>query len=201
MPRTPLLFLLAAVLIVAGYAFFVQPYMLTWGSTAAERAMPVPGDADIPPDSVVTTRAVTIHAPPEAIWPWIAMIGQGRGGFYSFDWLENLFAANMQNAEEIDPTLQGVAVGDRLSFQQDGPSMLVTLVEPGRTLSCAGWTWHLVPVDEQTTRLVVRYSFPVPDTASAAYYYPIFEPAHFIMEAGMMLGIKARAERSREVTG
>jgi hypothetical protein len=195
------LFLLAAVLIVAGYVLAVQPYMLTWGSTAAERAMPIPGDADIPPHSVVTTRAVTIHAPPEEIWPWIAMIGQGRGGFYSFDWLENLFAANMHNAEQIDPALQGVAVGDRLSFQQDGPSMLVTLVEPGRALSCAGWTWHLVPVAENTTRLVVRYSFPVPNAASAAFYYPVFEPAHFIMEAGMMLGIKERAERSLEVAG
>lgn len=201
MRRALLYFLLAAAIVVGGYVLLVQPYLLTWGSTAAERAMPIPGDADIPPQSAITTRALTIHAPPEAIWPWIAMIGQGRGGFYSFDWLENLFAANMRNAEEIDPALQGVAVGDRLSFQQDGPGMVVTLVDPGRTLSCGGWTWHLVPVDEQTTRLVVRYFFPVPDAAAAAFYYPVFEPAHFIMEAGMMLGIKARAERSREAAG
>jgi hypothetical protein len=178
----------------------LRPWHMGWGASAAEIGGPLPGDPYIPPQAVVSTRAVTIHAPTAEVWPWIVQLGQGRAGFYSYDWLENLFAADMHNADRIVPVLQQLQVGDHLSLQRDGPFAVVAVIEPQRALVAeGGWSWVLVPIDNHTTRLIVRYaSFPVGDLASKLYYYPIFEPAHFVMESGMMLGIKTRAERSQE---
>jgi hypothetical protein len=201
MRTTPTRRVLAVIVVVAGllvtYAFVLRPWHMHWGATTTELTMPLPGDAYIPPQTVVSTRAVTIRAPTAAVWPWIVQLGQGRGGFYSYEWLENLFAADMHNANQITPELQTLTIGDHISFQQDGPYTVVALINPGRTLVVeGGWTWHLQPIDEQTTRLIVRYaSFPVSNRWSELFYYPIFEPAHFVMESGMMLGIKARAEQ------
>jgi hypothetical protein len=170
-----------------------------WGATATEITMSLPGDANIPPQTVVSTRAITIRAPVAAVWPWIIQLGQGRGGFYSYEWLENLFAADMHNADHIVPALQQLQIGDPISFQGGGPFTRVAAIMPERALVVeGGWTWVLDPIDEHTTRLIVRYaSFEVRDVWSKLFYYPIFEPAHFVMESGMMLGIKARAEIER----
>jgi len=157
--------------------------------------MPLPGDAYITPDVIVSTRALTIDAPPEVVWPWLAQIGQNRGGFYSYDWLENLFAADMRNAEVIIPEWQWPEPGDRVYYQRDGLYVEINVVHPQRTLALGGWTFFLKPIDAQTTRLIVRYpSFPITGLGDAVYYYAIFEPAHFVMEVGMMLGLKRLAE-------
>jgi hypothetical protein len=158
--------------------------------------MVLPGDAYIPAATHVSTRAITINAAPDAIWPWIAQIGQGRGGFYSYEWLENLFAADMHNADHIVPEWQHLAVGDHVSFQRNGPFTRVAYFEPNKVLVVeGGWTWYLAPIDDDHTRLIVRYaSFPVTDALSTGFYYAIFEPVHFVMEHGMMLGIRTRAE-------
>ena len=193
-----LVLLLSVVLI---YSFVVQPWHMRWGATDAELAMPLPGDPFIPPTTVVSTRAVTIHAPAAVVWAWTVQLGQEHGGFYSYDWLENLFAAQMHNAERIVPEWQNPQVGARVTMMANPPPMSVAeivLIEPERVMVLkGGWTFFLQPLDAQTTRFIVRYaSFPVKGNLSAAlYYYPIFEPAHFVMESGMMLGIKQRAER------
>jgi hypothetical protein len=189
---------LVGVVLVA-YVFFLRPWHMRWGATDTEIALSLPGDPYIPPLAVRSTRALTIDAPADAVWPWIVQLGQGRGGFYSYEWLENLFAAEMQNAERIQPELQTLHVGDPISFQQDGPFTRVAFVEPGHVLVAeGGWTWVVEPIDAHSTRLIVRYaSFEVGNTLSKLFYYPIFEPAHFVMESGMMLGIKARAEIER----
>jgi hypothetical protein len=190
---TWLIFLLGLALLVGCYAFIVRPWHAGWGATAQEQVMPLPGDslgADAP---AVTTRAVTIHAPPGVVWQWLVQIGQGRGGWYSYDWMENLFGADMHNAEAIVPSLQQIAAGDRLLFTQMGLHATVADVDPPRALVLdGGWTFYLQPVDDEHTRLIVRY-FCRDDPL---YYFTIFEPAHFLMESGMMLGIKSRAERS-----
>jgi hypothetical protein len=186
-------------MLLVAYTLFLRPWHMRWGATDAEIAMPLPGDGYIPPLAVRSTRALTIHAPAEEVWSWVVQLGQGRGGFYSYEWLENLFAAEMHNAERIQPELQTLHVGDPISFQQDGPFTRVAVVEPGYALVLeGGWTCVVKPIDEQTTRLLVRYaSFEVGNIVSQLFYYPIFEPAHFVMESGMMLGIKARAEQQR----
>lgn len=190
-------------LLVSGlllYVAVVQPWHMRWGATDAEIAMALPGDPFIPPTTVVSTRAITIHAPVAQIWPWLAQLGQQHGGFYSYDWLENLFMAQMHNADRIVPTWQHPQVGDQV-FMMANPSPAsmaeIALIEPERVMVLkGGWTFFLQPVDEQTTRFIVRYaSFPVKgNLAAALFYYPLFEPIHFVMESGMMMGIKQRAE-------
>ena len=197
-PRISILiiFLVLAAWIIL-YTTQVRPWFMRWGATDAEIARSFPGDAYIPPLTIGSTRAITIHAPAATIWPWIVQLGQGRGGYYSYDWLENLFAAKMHNAEAIVPAWQQLKVGDHISLQNNGPFMVVAYMDPGRALAMeGGWAWYLEPIDEETTRLIVRYaSFEVNDALSRLFYYPIFEPAHFVMEQGMMFGIAHRAER------
>ena len=175
------------------YAFVVRPWHAGWGATAQEQVMALPGDSLGAGAPAVTTRAVTIHAPARVTWQWLVQIGQGRGGWYSYDWMENLFGADMHNAEKIEPSLQQIAVGDPILFTQMGLHATVAGIEPQRALVLdGGWTFYLEPVDNENTRLIVRYfckDHPL-------YYFTIFEPAHFLMESGMMLGLKARAESS-----
>jgi hypothetical protein len=191
-----LLIMLTVISIAVSYGMLIRPWHMRWGATDEEISMALPGDSYIPPETVVSTRAITIHARPDAVWPWLVQLGQGRGAFYSYDWLENLFAADMHNANQIVPEWQQIQVGDHISLQRNGPFMVIAQLEDERALVVeGGWAWYLEPVDENTTRLIVRYaSFKVNDLFSRLFYYPIFEPAHFVMEQGMMLGIKARAE-------
>ena len=79
----------AALLAGLGYWFLARPWHIRWGATGAEVDRPLPGDEIVKRLRNWSTRAITIHAPAEAIWPWLAQIGQGRGGLYSYDWLEN----------------------------------------------------------------------------------------------------------------
>jgi hypothetical protein len=189
--------------LVAIYAALLRPWHMQWGATDAEVRMALPGDPYIPEKAVVSTRAITIHAPRSVVWAWLVQLGQGRGGFYSYEWLENLFAADMHNADRILPELQQVEVGDHVSFQRNGPFAKIARVDPERALVLeGGWTCVLEPVNDSTTRLIVRYaSFEVDGFFSKLFYYPIFEPAHFVMEQGMMLGIKARAEAASQMNG
>jgi hypothetical protein len=190
--------MILAVLVVLVYAVVVRPWHMHWGATLEERTRELPGDRYIATSATVSTRALTIAAPSAVVWSWLVQLGQGRGGFYSYEWLENLFAAGMRNADRLDPRLQDLHVGDTVSFQQDGPSTIVTAIDPGRMLVLGdGWSFVLDPVDVDRTRLVVRYPYARRgDLLDAAYYYALFEPAHFVMESGMMLGIKERSERA-----
>jgi hypothetical protein len=189
--KSPLLVtaLLATLMLV--YAAFVRPWHAGWGATAGEQRMALPGDTLAVNPAAVTTRAVTINAPPAVVWQWLVQIGQGRAGWYSYDWMENLFAADMHNADTIDPALQTIAIGDPILFTQMGLHATVAAIEPRRVLVLdGGWTFYLEPVGESSTRLIVRYFCK----DNPLYYFTIFEPAHYLMESGMMLGIKARAE-------
>lgn len=193
--------LLVATILVSSLTLYtsqLRPWHMRWGATPEETKMALSGDRYIPEETVVSTRAITIHAPREVVWPWIMQLGQGRGGFYSYEWLENLFAADMHNATQIMPELQHLKVGDHISFKSDGPYAVVAQIEDGQSLILeGGWTWYLQTTDDESTRLVVRYaSFKVDTLLSRVFYYSIFEPAHYVMEQGMMLGIKKRAENN-----
>jgi hypothetical protein len=188
-----LLTFLFVALLIGSYGFVVRPWHAAWGATPEEQSMRLPGDDLGAGAAAVTTRAVTIHADTATVWQWLIQIGQGRGGWYSYDWMENLFGANMHNAAAIDPALQQIGVGDFILFTQMGLHATVAAIEPQRVLVLdGGWTFYLQKVDETNTRLIVRYFCK----DNPAYYFTIFEPAHFVMESGMMLGIKARAEGS-----
>jgi hypothetical protein len=188
---------LIAILVLV-HILLIRPWYMHWGATVVDQRLPLPGDRLITRTATISTRALRIDAPAPEVWRWLVQLGQGRGGFYSHDWLENLFAAEMYNADSIRPELQILKVGDRLSLQQDGPTIEVSYIDPERTLVLGGgWIFALIPVDSSTTRLIVRYPYDWSGSfIEMLYYYSILEPAHFVMESGMMLGIKDRAERS-----
>jgi hypothetical protein len=194
-----------AVALGGAYALVVRPYHMRWGATDQELAMALPGDAQIPAGAAVSTRAVTIRAPAPTVWAWLVQTGQNRGGgWYSYTWLENLFAADMGEAERIEPRWQNLRVGDTMYFSAGGaanPAMVGTVsgIEPGRALWLGGWSFVLRPLDANTTRLIVRYPMEPGILGAPALSFAVFEPAHFAMESGMMLGIKRRAERDPQL--
>jgi hypothetical protein len=94
---------LATGLWAATYPVLFRHRCLTWGSTPDEVARVLPGDELLADADIVSTRAITIDAPPNAIWPWLVQMGSGRGGAYTYDWIENLFGLGMHSATEILP--------------------------------------------------------------------------------------------------
>ncbi len=203
--RWAVVVLLLLVILLVSYIFIVRPWDLRWGATDEELSMTLPGDSapcgaggqgcSSGPVVSVSTRAVTIRAPAATIWRWLIQAGIGRGGWYSHEWLENLFATGSENTDEIRPEWQSVNIGDRWLFTKLGNTAVVTYLEPERVLSLNGWTFYLRPIDERTTRLIVRYPMHAEELVNAPLSFSIFEPAHFVMETGMLLGIKERAER------
>jgi hypothetical protein len=198
---------------IAGWVFLVylavlvvlRPWHLTWGATSAELDMSLPGDGLAP--RVAAMHAVTIDAPVSAVWPWLVQIGQDRGGFYSYTWIENgLLGAGIRNTDRINPEWQQLGSGDFVRSARrdwlggrfaDKTGWWVAEVEPERSITLIGWgTFALLPVDSGTTRLVIRSRAGDGGFLSAPLDVLLFEPGHFLMERRMMLGIKERAERS-----
>jgi hypothetical protein len=176
----------------------LHPWLMNWGSTREEQSMVLPGDTDAP--SAYLTRAITIDAPPAAVWLWLLQIGQDRAGFYSNDYLENLTGANIHNADVIRPEWQMRAVGDKIrmttpeqtAFGGASTLLSVRMLEPQRVYADAPGRFVLQPVGEQTTRLLLREKLAIPERSGAMWL--IWDPMHFVMEQRMMQGIKERAE-------
>lgn len=202
--------------LATAYFFLLRPRHLRWGATGEEVARALPGDDLVPEPRVNATHAVTILAPVEQVWPWIAQIGQGRGGFYSYEWIENLLGTDIHNAGRILPEYQNPKVGDKLPLAQDGFGIPIAIVEPGRALVVHGdtrldpkaipglkpgeffnvvWGWHLDSIDAQTTRLVERWRADWSPTLQNWVYMRLFlEPGSFVMSRKMLMGIQQRAE-------
>ena len=197
----------------AGWVFIVylavlvvlRPWHLTWGATDAELDMPLPGDGLAP--RVAAMHAVTIDAPASAVWPWLVQIGQDRGGFYSYTWIENyIFGAGIRNTDRVHPEWQQLRAGDFVRSARrdwlggrfaDKTGWWVADVQPERSITLIGWgTFALQPVDSATTRLIIRSRTGDGGFLSAPLDVLLFEPGHFVMERRMMLGIKERAEQS-----
>jgi hypothetical protein len=185
-------------LVALAYWLFIRPSHFNWGATKDELENKFPLEEFISPNRVVSIRVINIDAPTKNIYPWIAQTGQNRGGFNSYYWLENLFGAKMKNANDIHPEWQRPQPGDTVYYGKNQGYGLVSLVKPNEYYSLQGWTFYLLPLDAQHTRLLVRYpSMEVRQSGFAKfYYYTLFESLHFIMETGMMMGIKQKAEKS-----
>jgi hypothetical protein len=196
----------------AAYALLEYPPCASLGARCDERDAALPGD-ELIPDGLQSTRVISIQAPAAAIWPWLVQMGQDRGGFYSHDWLERLFGAEIRNADRIHPEWQTLSVGDTIwpyperklramaKSSSDIGGWKVTSIEVERSLvvqSNAGrWTWGLVlrPTVDGGTRLLVRTRFAKPEHAlSRAIDALVGQPAHLVMEVGVLRGIKSRAE-------
>jgi hypothetical protein len=175
------------------YEAGLKPWMRSWGATVEERARALPGDELVANPSIEITHAVTIEAPIEEVWPWLAQIGQDRGGFYSYEWLENLAGCEMRNADQVHPEWQRREIGERVSLHPAIPGLAVTLFEPGHCIGLEGWGVFLVePAGPGATRLIARGR--IPSGAAAVSYRTLLELPHFVMQRKMLLGIKARAE-------
>ena len=203
-------------LMLVAYAVFLRKRINRWGATAAERDGLLPGDDKLPHPQTMSTRAITVNAPAEDVWQWVIQIGQGRGGFYSYDGLENLFGLNIHSAERIEPALQNLQVGDLVKLAPDGgPVFRVAELRPSRALVLRAfdpktgelpdpesadyydstWSFILEPVDDQTTRLLIRGRGQTNTPFWRIFNY-MLEPITFIMERKMLRGIKQRAEQS-----
>jgi hypothetical protein len=196
-------------------AIVLRPWHTTWGASGAEIAKSLPGDQFVPDAHYRMDHAVTVHAPADSVWPWIAQIGQDRGGFYSYDRLERLIGDDVRNADRVHPEWQDRRVGDLVRATQ--PDYLggrlgrdlgwrVLQVEPGRALVLDRWgAFVVVPVDDHTSRVHIRLRGEGTPSFAGVALGPVnllvFEPAHFIMERRMLLGIRDRAERTIQRVG
>jgi len=199
-----ILWILALGVLLAVYLLAVRPWFLSWGSTAAEQERPLPGDELVPNPESESMRAVTIDAPPEKVWPWLAQIGQDRGGFYSYTWIENLIGAGYRNATRIHPEWQDLKAGDIILFKPrsqrtGGPSekdgFLVLEAEAGLYFILKNWgVFYLEPAGEGRTRLLLRGRGPKLSFLSRLAFVFVFDPGHFAMEKRMMLEVKRLAE-------
>jgi hypothetical protein len=203
---------------LAAYVGLIRPWISRWNATDDELLKVQPGDELIPHPLLHTTRSVLIQAPAEKVWPWVVQIGYGRGGFYSYDQLEQAAGLEgMHSATSIDPALQQLKQGDTIHISPVTP-MTVELLEPGRAMVLHSlmspftaqpldpqnpsqpwidWTWSFLvtPLNDYACRLVSRVR---------AVYAPYFllwplvalglEPATFVMDRKMLLTIKERAE-------
>lgn len=145
-----------AVVTTALYALVIRPWHLRWGAEPGDEQRELPGDEFLPEGGTQILHAVTIDAPVEAVWPWLAQLGQDRGGFYSYEWLENLAGCEMSNADRIHPSWQHRELGETVHLHPAG-GLRVNVFEPGRALGLDGWgTFALEPVGEDRTRLIAR---------------------------------------------
>ncbi len=211
---------LLAVLILAGAVYHVglRNWCLSWGTTPAEMHATLPGDNLFPDSTAAATHAITIHATPEQIWPWLMQIGQDRSGFYSYTVLENLFGADMPKVERLVPEWKPRVLGETVWFatpRRFGGQgrMIATVVEPNRAFAmvsandwqalCSGglvqegmWTFALEPQKDGQTRLIARLRGGTPPTLMGRLAGRLFwEPAHFVMEQKMLRRIRDLSER------
>jgi hypothetical protein len=197
-------------------AVLARSHFIDWGSRPAERAARLPGDELVAEPAESHTLAVTVHAPADVVWAWLVQIGQDRGGWYSYDWLENLFGLDIHSTDLIRPEWQDVRVGDRIVLMRPGPGPLrngysipVALLAPGRALVLRQrppehpwdgvWSFHVLPDGPRTTRLVSRTRTRVRSGAAGTRQRLLDEPGRpvtALMTRRMLLGIKQRAERA-----
>ena len=192
-------------LVYATAVVLFHPVYVHWGTTPAERMMALPGDELVPDARYRVDHGITIRAPADSVWPWLVQIGQDRGGFYSYAWLERLIGDDIHNADRIHPEWQQLKSGDLVRAAQpgymgfDAAGWRVRDVVPGRAIVLENWGAFVVhPVNAQTTRFFVRTRGDGLPSLVAVLLGPInvfvFEPAHFIMQRGMLSGIRDRAE-------
>jgi hypothetical protein len=196
---------MTAEVLVASPRFLTAPlyrhWHLRWGATDAEVASAMPGDELVPEPSFTATRAITIAAPPEDVWPWIVQIGTRRAGFYSYDLFDN---AARPSADRILPQFQATRVGDWVPMStkvNQTTAFKVKAFQPNQWLLWAKphstWAWQLTPLDGSRTRLVTRlqerYDWRSPGLALLTLV--LFEFGDFPMMRKLLLGIRRRAEQ------
>lgn len=181
------------------YQFIFRPYHLRWGATAEEASRPLPGDGLVESPWLEATRAITICAPADKIWPWLVQMGgYTRAGWYSYDFIDN---ARVPSARQIVTELQDLNVGDIMPTSPDGTGFKVATIEPNHLLLltidepyvAASSAIVLDATEEAKTRLLMRLRWRPQRSIRGFLFNMLFEPGDFIMMRKQMLGIKSRA--------
>ena len=187
------------------YLQLIRPWHERWGATDEENQRPMPGDEEVQRPMIKGTRAVTIEARPEEIWPWLVQIGTGRAGWYSYDWIENRMGLDISSTNRIIPEFQRLEVGDTIPLAP-GLAIPVKAIKPNESLLLVGhdpkvgdtsWVFGLYARDERHTRLVIRAHVRWPLTPGGILCLLVTDPGSFLMVRKMLLGIKLRAEQER----
>ena len=192
------------------YAFKIRKYQARWGATDEELKLPLPGDDIVKDPTSTTTNAVTIHAAPKDIWPWLVQIGKGRGGLYSYDWLDILFGyLDRPSVKKVLPEFQNPMPGDVIPIGKDETTdddFYVHSVEKERAFVIGSnhpsfrdrfsWAMILVPLGPRETRLIVRCHARMDRSLKGTVSQLALEPAAFIMIRRQMLNFKRLAEAS-----
>jgi hypothetical protein len=189
--------------VIGGYLLCARPSQLRWGATDAEHVRGMPGDALSSRPTFLATRAITIDATPEAIWPWLLQLGYGRAGFYGYDILENVGSPRgIRSADRIVPELQRIAVGDPLPLSAAG-GLVVNAIAPNHFIVWSGtsgrypgaFTWALYPIDADHTRLVSRIQWNHHWSQPLVLVMDLFtEFADHVAVRKVLHGVKDRAE-------
>ncbi len=185
---------------------------LHWGATTEESREPLPGDELLPVAGLVATRAITIQAPPEDVWPWVVQLGADRGGFYSYDRIENLVGCRLHSADSVVEEWQHLEAGDVVRLHPQ-VALAVASVDPGRSLVLrapqaeqAGseaapydftWSFVLRRHPHRATRLITRERFAHTHRWSPLVVEPV-SVASSLMSQKMLRGIRDRAERAAQ---
>jgi hypothetical protein len=196
---------------------FVTPFLRSrrrrWGATDDEIDIAYSGDELIPEPKWTANHAISINATPEQVWPWIVQIGQGRGGFYSYQKIENLAGCQVENTSRILQEHQHIQVGDPIKLHVEAPPMTVAVLEKPTAFVLYGnptegddspvistcWAFLLLEQTDGTTRLLSRTRyFHNDDFRSKLMGGPfLIEPISFVMERKMLKVIKALVESSQ----
>jgi proline iminopeptidase len=191
------------------------------GVTHYERRRPLPGDDLVPGAGSHWTLATTVDAPAAAVWQWLVQMGCDRGGFYSFDHLDN---GGKSSVEEIRPEWQTLKRGDRIASRPDGSTWFdVVEVQPERTLVLraslevpgfqpydpaegrprffldSSWTFMLEPLASRTRVLVRTRSASRPRLLGLLTGFFVFDPAHYVMQTRQLVRVRRLAESSELV--
>lgn len=139
-------------------------HITTFLALHPEKRRAMPADSLVADPMGTVTSAVTIDAPPERVWPWLAQIGAGRAGWYSYDWIDN---GGHPSAKSILPECQQIAPGDILPATPGATdAFCVAVVEPPHHLvltvpdasggNQVSYEFLLEPLDHGRTHLIVR---------------------------------------------
>lgn len=207
----------AAVVIgaAAAAALWLRRRLRTWGTQPDDHTALLPGDDLVSDVSLQITQAVEIDAPPGDVWPWLAQIGQDRGGFYSYDWLENLMGCDIHSADHIVEEWQQLGVGDsvrlapykgsgpdaRFEVLMSDPPHALVLVTPGTPsgnredgFPFGTWSFRLTATPDGGTRLVARSRYQAWPNPAGKVLDAAMEISQCVMQRKMLLGMKQRAE-------
>jgi hypothetical protein len=201
-------------MLAAAVTPFLRPGRTHWGLEQDLAARVYPGDDLVPQPRWSWTHGVEIEAPAEKVWPWVAQVGVGKAGFYSYQWLENLAGCDLQNAERVHPEWE-VREGDQFIVHPEMPPLAVPRVDPGHWFIAYGpadesaraagkpwisvsWLFLVEPLEVGRSRVISRYRCASSDDLATRLQYgaTLVEPIGFTMDRRMLLGMKERVERA-----